>query len=569
MRILPARMLSALIICLGFVLLLPQQSSLAVGEFVDSGISFPGLYYSAADWGDYDNDGDLDLALIGQAGGTPSFKLYANQGNQTFQEVVTTIPGRTYANVDWVDYNNDGQLDLLVGGSLTGLGPGGVTTLYQNTGSTFTAVPNTPFAAASYPAFDWGDYDHDGDLDLLFAGRIDVNYGTNVTYVYRNNGDTTFTTIPTTLAGIASGVASWVDYDNDGNLDIFLTGCPDGDLCDLGSTKLYHNNGNGTWTEVNTPFIQVGRSGADWADYDNDGDLDVLILGSYQPGRLYRNAGNGTFQDTGLSFPALGEAMVRWGDYDADGLVDLALAGFDAAINIQTHVYHHMSNGTFVDITAGLSGVSTGGLAWGDYDGNGRLDLLITGCDKVYCTGLTRLYRNTLADPTPTPSSTPTQISTSTSTATPTVSATPTPASTPPPLSKSVFLPMMVYVEPSFPLVISREPIPVRPIKLQGEIFYTTTIRLPVALPPGGTFYLSASPSTPEPAVIDDAIVMRANGMTVFSYDYSTKGHPTATLVQVPRAVLEVVAGQPLTIEFVDVYGDSVGSSPIYLIWQP
>jgi hypothetical protein len=568
MLILQARSLSVLTACACAALLLTQQPGLAASPFVDSGISFLGVEYSAADWGDFDNDGDLDIALIGEAGSTPAFKLYANQGNQTFQEVPTDIPGRTYANVGWVDYNNDGQLDLLVGGSLTGFGPGGVTTLYQNTGGTFTAVPNTPFAAASYPAFDWGDYDHDGDLDLLLAGRINVNNGTNVAQIYRNNADTTFTPMPTPLAGIAWGVAAWVDYDNDDNLDIFLTGCPDGDLCDRASTKLYHNSGNATWGEVNTPFIQAGRSGADWADYDADGDLDVLILGSYQPGRLYRNAGNGIFQDTGLSFPALAQAMVRWGDYDADGFMDVALAGMDTAVNMHTYIYHNMGDGTFVEVTAGLSGISTGGLAWGDYDGNGQLDLLITGCDKVYCTGLTQLYRNTAPNPLPTPSLTPTQIATNTSTATATIPPL-IPSPTPRHATSGIFLPMVVYEEPFFPLAINRIAIPTRPIRLQGEIFYTTVLRLPDALPANGTFYLSSSEVEPEKTLVDDAIVLRANGKAIFKYDYSTKGMPTPTLVQVPRVVLETVTGQQLTIEFIDVYGVSIGASPFYLIWQP
>jgi hypothetical protein len=127
---------------------------------------------------------------------------------------------------------------------------------------------------------------------------------------------------------------------------------------------------------------------------------------------------------------------------------------------------------------------------------------------------------------------------------------------------------MMVYEEPSFPFVISREPIPVRSVTQRGEIFYRTTMRLPSHLPVGGAFYLSGSSSTPEPSVIDDAIVLLANGTAIFSYDYATSGQPKPALVQVPRSVLEAAAGQPLTIEFVDVYGGFVSASPIYLIWH-
>lgn len=528
--------LLSVLVCVIVIPLFSQKPSLALGEFVDSGISFLGLHYSAADWGDYDNDGDLDLVIVGEADNTPSFRLYVNQSNDSFVEIATGVPGRTYANVGWVDYNDDGQLDLLVGGSLTGYGPSGITTLYQNNASILIAVPNTPFAPVSHPAFDWADYDGDGDLDLLLAGRIDVNNGTNVTHIYRNDGNNTFTAMPTNLAGIAWGVAAWIDYDNDDHIDIFLTGCPDGNSCISASTKLYHNNNDGTWSEVSTPFTQVGRSGADWGDYDNDGDLDVIILGSYLPGRLYRNIGNGTFQDTGLSFPALSQAMVRWGDYDNDGFLDVALAGLDSQVNAHTHIYHNNGNGTFTDIMAGIGGVSTGALAWGDYDNNGRLDLLVSGCDRVYCTGYTRLYRNTLA----------------------------------PQLPFAIkYLPVIFKSEISFPLAINIESISSRSIIQIGEVFYSTTINIPSSLPVGGIFYLSASPLTLEPTVVDDKVVFRANGTAIFSHDYSTSGHPTPAVVQVPRSVLESVAGQPVTVEFVDVYGVLVSASPMYLIWQP
>lgn len=128
---------------------------------------------------------------------------------------------------------------------------------------------------------------------------------------------------------------------------------------------------------------------------------------------------------------------------------------------------------------------------------------------------------------------------------------------------------MMVYFKPLFPLVINREPILARPVTQPGEIFYRTTIQMPSRMPITGSFYLSAASSTPEPGVIDDAIVLRANGKVIFSYDYATSGQPTPALVQVPRSALEAVAGQQLTIEFIDVYGLSVSASPIYLIWQP
>lgn len=576
--------LAVVMICLVLVLVPPQTPTLAVGEFVDSGLSFLGVHYSAADWGDYDNDGDLDLALVGEAGNTPSFKLYANQNNGSFREVLTGIPGRTYANVGWVDYNNDGQLDLLVGGSLTGYGPGGVVSLYRNDAGTFREVSNTPFVAASTPTFDWADYDGDGDRDLLLAGRINVNYGVNVTRVYRNNGDDTFTELKTNLVGISWGVAAWVDYDNDGKLDIFLTGCPDGDGCTLAKTQLYYNTGAGAWAEVTTPFMQVGRSGADWGDYDNDGDLDLILLGSHQVGRLYRNNGNGTFQDTGLSFPKLHEASAQWADYNDDGFLDLTLSGMDSSVRMWTHIYRNNRNGTFTDIQAGLTGVCIGGLAWGDYDNDQRLDLLVTGCDGHYCPGTTRLYRNTsvtaMPTATSTPTSTPTLIPTSTPTSTPTSVPTELPTSTPTsmptgmpmptatptraPMQGVGFLPMISNRLLLFLAAVNPQAIPSRPATTPGEVYYSTAFTVYGPLPSTGRFYFSSAPDHVEAIQVDDELAVLVNGQERFTERLSQ-----AAVVEISRAELEQWIGQSVVVEFRDVGGGVVASSPIWLIWVP
>jgi hypothetical protein len=269
--------------------------------------------------------------------------------------------------------------------------------------------------------------------------------------------------------------------------------------------------------------------------------------------------------------------MVRWGDYDADGLADVVIAGFDSATNMYTRLYRNAGNEAFIEISTGFTGVSTGGLAWADYDNNGSLDLLVTGCDRVYCSGLTKLYKNLLPPPTPTPTLPPTMTSTPTNMPTPvitptilaTMTPTPAPTETTTPKATSHFLPLVLSVTASFPIAIRDTPIPMQPSIPGAPIFYTNTITLPSSLPTGGTFYLSASPSTPVASLVDDAIVVRAQGAIIFSHDYKLNSSPTPALVQVPRSILEQVAGQSLTVEFVDLYGSHVSASPMYLVWQP
>ncbi len=196
------------------------------------------------------------------------------------------------------------------------------------------------------------------------------------------------------------------DYDNDGYLDLSVTG---GSLDPETVAKLlYHNDGDGTFTEVGqaSGMAQSGDldnvRAAAWADYDNDGDLDLLVVNvrpdfESPPSRLYRNNGNGTFTDTwpsiGGSDHGLGAA---WGDYDGDGDQDLYVASeFEndgSTVPQPSRLYRNNGNGDFTEVGAtagvGSSGLSRG-VAWGDFDNDLDLDLYV-----VNNGGPNRLYRN-------------------------------------------------------------------------------------------------------------------------------------------------------------------------------
>jgi len=173
----------------------------------------------------------------------------------------------------------------------------------------------------------WGDYDNDGDLDILLAGctAYSGNCTNRIARVYRNDGGV-FADIGAALAGVSAGAAAWGDYDNDGDLDILLTG--------MGSStrvaKLYRND-SGVFTDTNAALTPVGSSSVAWGDYNNDGQLDILLAGYTNSDgvitKLYRNDGGGAFTEVSTLLPGEYYGAMAWGDYNNDGNLDVALGG--------------------------------------------------------------------------------------------------------------------------------------------------------------------------------------------------------------------------------------------------
>jgi hypothetical protein len=130
-----------------------------------------------------------------------------------------------------------------------------------------------------------------------------------------------------------------------------------------------------------------------------------------------------------------------------------------------------------------------------------------------------------------------------------------------------VFLPRLHHTITQLLCVINASAIPISVPAQPGEIFYTTTITIPAELPAGGRFYLSSSPTSAQPALVDDELLMLHGATTIFSHVYSTS-RPVPQLVEVPRATLAAVAGQTVTVQFADRYSGEVQSTPMYLIWQ-
>ncbi len=244
----------------------------------------------------------------------------------------------------------------------------------------FTEIADNLVDVSSGNDVAWGDYDNDGDLDILLTGGSIP--GGRLSEVYRNDGNDTFTDINAGLVGVEYNSVAWGDYDNDGDLDILLAGS---NVAGNYLSEVYRNDGNDTFTAINAGLPGICDGSVAWGDYDNDGDQDILLATGLPYGvyisRIYRNDGNDTFTDIDAGLQGVGFCSVAWGDYDNDGDLDILLAGiyYDGSWHTISKVYRNDGDDTFTDINAGLVGVTNCSVAWGDYDNDGDLDILLSG----------------------------------------------------------------------------------------------------------------------------------------------------------------------------------------------
>jgi hypothetical protein len=294
-------------------------------------------------WGDFNNDGHPDL-FVANANSQNDF-LYRSNGDGTFTRLTNApvgADGRSTSGAAWADVDNDGRLDLMTVNSGQFVPPftfvPGTNFLYRNLGDgMFTNLSGTPgsdvtggFTGPTYGAPAWADFDSDGRMDLFLA-RNDNQAG----LLYRNLGNNQFLRITNTPLSLDRGNSSggaWGDYDGDGWLDLFV---PNGYGGSVQTNFLYRNLGSGMFEKITNAFLDPPTnraSGAVWGDYDNDGFLDLFIADLAGNNALHHNNGDGTFtpvttgslvNDGGVSYGC------AWADYDNDGGLDLFVANND------------------------------------------------------------------------------------------------------------------------------------------------------------------------------------------------------------------------------------------------
>jgi hypothetical protein len=322
-----------------------------------SGKSYPS---SGLTWGDYDNDSDPDLFIATQG---PHNHLFQNTGNGSFTEITEGPPVEEQflsSHATWVDYNNDGWLDLFLANTQSYSAEGGApnSLFLNNKGKGFIKVTEGQIAIDKQNSMcgNWADVDNDGDQDLL-----SLNMG-NANYLYINNGDGTFsksTDSTITNNQLFSISCSWVDYNNDGYLDVYIGN--GGFRKD--SNYLFRNNGDASFTKITEGDIvntQLDTWNSIWGDLDNDGDQDMIEIPISTNCILHINNGDGSFSSSEFDPGYTAMCSGAMADIDNDGDLDFLLNSASNQAGNMVYYNNGNSNNWFQVDYKGITGSGIG-----------------------------------------------------------------------------------------------------------------------------------------------------------------------------------------------------------------
>jgi hypothetical protein len=333
---------------------------------------------------DFDGDGDLDLVVGGQNGSSNSVQLYTNDGSGAYTAKTSPLAGLNRPSFDWGDINQNGTLDLLT----NGFGP--FAGIFTNDGTgvlTASAIalpqiaPNSAFA----------DLNNDGFVDILIFGNDKINNvpgnKSKILFSDKMGGFTQSNQFDS--YSFTDPQVSIVDVDNDKDLDLFITaGAETGAATRF--SRLFKNN-NGVFTETTIAgLFPKGNGSSTWGDYNGDGLPDLLLNGDgYNSSgenadnyRLFKNNGDGTF--TAIQAFGYRQNMTGGGgaflDWNNDGKLDIVVTGYTGTRQA-TDIYLGDGAGTFTAYAnnAAIPGSSEGSVEVGDANGDGQLDLFISG----------------------------------------------------------------------------------------------------------------------------------------------------------------------------------------------
>jgi len=365
----------------------------------------------AGAWADYDRDGDLDLVTMGHHKVVTKLlsHFWRNRGDGTFEEVTAKAFRTPFANADthgvaWCDLDGDGYVDIFIAQeSSKDFHDETIrcsNEIWRNNGdgafTNITAGAGVAGAGRCGRGAVVADYDNDGDLDVMVTGgdhkRMDTDCNRN--FFYHQLGDLRFEdrAREAGLLGIdqKNYVGAWGDYNGDGRSDLLVTS--------PNRLTLFSNKGDGTFLDA-TVVAGIGNvsnsTSVAWADYDNDGHMDFYLTRSRMilksgdtKGILFHNKGDGTFLDVTAESRLVNEVEahgVAWGDYDNDGFLDLCLASGVGGTNVKPNrLFHNKGDGAFEDVTVAtrvgmaITEGAASDMTFVDYNNDGFQDLFLT-----------------------------------------------------------------------------------------------------------------------------------------------------------------------------------------------
>lgn len=239
------------------------------------------------------------------------------------------------------------------------------------------------------PSFSWGDYDKDEDLDLAVCGR---NVDGPQTFIYRNDNGILVHDTKQQIIGVSYGKIGWTDYDSDGDLDLSLAGYDSS----VNPTSKIYTNVNGTLTVDPEQHPPIRYGSIDWADSDNDGKQDIYAHAGHDSNwkpytKVFKRKEDGTTEEIEQNLISMYYGSVAWGDYTGDGKLDLLVTGWTPEGGI-IKLYKDV-NGTLIeDNNQNIEPVFHSSCVWGDYDLDGDVDLFIAG--QGTNSVITKVYRN-------------------------------------------------------------------------------------------------------------------------------------------------------------------------------
>ena len=355
-------------------------------------------YFGSISWGDVDGDGDYDLVVSGNqtavTRATPVFDVLSTVAIRKLDDAALTtrldyesmisssaLPAFWLSSTAIADADRDGDLDVYVSGATAPLGTWSPASALMMNDREASFVPAQSSIAPLYAgSATWLDANNDAQMDLLVTGV--AGDGSFHSLLYTNGDDGLLLT--DSLVAVANSAVSPADFDGDGDVDLALSGrTAEGRFV----TRMYRND-DGRFVDTGAGLVGVSYGSLDWGDYDNDGDPDLLLTGG-QVGpfvlsgilRIYRNTGD-ALVDAGVRLPGPVGGAARWGDYNSDGLLDVVWTGsINLFASAASGVYENLGSGQF-ERRITLAGAFPSDVTWGDYDGDGDLDLTLQGLNR-------------------------------------------------------------------------------------------------------------------------------------------------------------------------------------------